>query len=622
MALLQISEPTPKKNQQQRFAVGIDLGTTNSLIATLHNQQPTLFRDSKNSALLPSVVRYQTDAAPEVGEAAQQQAANDPANTIVSVKRLMGRSSNDMIRLAGQLPYHFVGDNQNMPKIATAAGDISPVQVSADILRALKQRAESASQKTIEGAVITVPAYFDDAQRQATKDAALLAGLPVLRLLSEPTAAAIAYGLDQQETGLHLIYDLGGGTFDVSLLRLHQGIFEVIATGGDSALGGDDMDHVIAEWILTQAHWKQPLTLHEQRALLTLARHLKEQLSGINTINVEWKHWSGQLTRQTYEQLITPLIEKTLKICRNVLKDCHLSADEINAVILVGGATRTPLLQQQLTTLFHKTPLSHLNPDEVVAIGAAIQANILIGNQANQNLLLLDVLPLSLGLETMGGLTEKIIERNTPIPATQSQQFTTYKDNQTAMVIHVVQGERELVQDCRSLARFELTGIPPMKAGAARIEVIFQVDADGLLSVSAKELSTQISTKIEIKPSYGLTESEVKQMLEAAYKHAKTDIALRELTSKQVEAQQLLDVLTQALAEDGKKYLDADEEAELNQAMHQLQDLIHSTDLAALHQAIEQVDQASQVFARRRMDATLKTALVGKTIEDISDANN
>lgn len=617
MALLQISEPNQSKiKHEQRFAVGIDLGTTNSLIAAVMNNSTEVFLDEEDKALLPSVVQYKKNKV-IVGEQAQAAATKDPYNTISSVKRLMGRSANEVNRLAGKLLYEFIGDENSMSKILTVAGAMSPVQVSAEILKVLKARAEKSTGKTIEGAVITVPAYFDDAQRQATKDAGKLAGLNVLRLLNEPTAAAVAYGLDRGEEGIHIIYDLGGGTFDLSILRLHKGIFEVIATGGDSALGGDDIDHVIAHWILQQAHWTEELSAKDQRHLLMFARQIKESLSIENKINIAWKTWRGELTRQQFDLLLVPILEKTLKICQNVLHDAKINLNEIQAIVLVGGATRIPLLREKVGELFKQSPLTDIDPDQVVAIGAAIQADILIGNQANKNLLLLDVLPLSLGLEMMGGLTEKIIERNTPIPVTRSQQFTTYKDGQTGMIIHVVQGERELVQDCRSLAKFELKDIPPMKAGAARIQVIFQVDADGLLNVSATELSTGVTVQVDIKPSYGLTDEEVSEMLKNAYAHAEVDMEARELKEKQVAASQLIEMLSNALAEDGKKYLSAAEEKKLREKMRELALINESQDRLAIMRVTEELDALSQTFAERRMEGNLKAALLGKNIEEV-----
>lgn len=622
MSLLQISEPKQNHDEpSKRFAVGIDLGTTNSLIASALEEKVKVYTDDEGNALLPSVAAYKQDGSIQIGEKARKMAADDPYNTIASVKRLMGRSVKDLVKLSGQLPYQLTDSQENMPKIITCQGLLSPVQVSADILTALKQRAEKKENRVIEGAVVTVPAYFDDAQRQATKDAVKLAGLPLLRLLSEPTAAAIAYGLDAGAKGIHVIYDLGGGTFDLSILKLNKGVFEVMGTGGDSALGGDDIDHLIANWILSSYSFSA-MTAEQHRELLMLSRALKERLTTELKVEVFFQGWHGVLTREEFNQLILPLVDKTLSLAEQVLREAGLSFSQIDAVVLVGGVTRIPFIREKIEKLFGQSPLSNIDPDRVVAIGAAIQANILIGNHSNENLLLLDVLPLSLGLETMGGLTEKIIERNTPIPVSRSQQFTTYQDDQIGMVIHVVQGERELVKDCRSLAKFELTGIPPMKAGAARIEVLFQVDADGLLSVSAKELSTQKVSHIEVKPSYGLTDKEISEMLNAAYAHAEEDAQMKELMQKKVDANQLIDMLSIALKEDGKQFLSDTEYALLGEKIKALKKTTEGQDRHAISAAIEELDKASEVFAHKRMEATLKKALIGKNIKEIDHAKD
>ncbi|RMD71718.1 MAG: Fe-S protein assembly chaperone HscA [Gammaproteobacteria bacterium] len=624
MALLQISEPgqTPAPHQRKR-AVGIDLGTTHSLVAAVRNGVAETLPDEAGRHLLPSVVHYPERGAPLVGDEALARAEEDPLNTIASVKRLMGRGIGDVAQLGRRLPYRL-REEGGMLRIATAAGEVTPVEVSAEILKALKSRAEATLGGELDGAVITVPAYFDDAQRQATKDAARLAGLKVLRLLNEPTAAAVAYGLDREAEGIHGVFDLGGGTFDVSILRLHQGVFEVMATGGDTALGGDDMDRAIARWIMEQAGIEAGGE-HLLRRLMKIARAAKEALTGQESVPIsvtleDGRAWKGVLDRQTFDALIDPLIDRALQIVRRTLKDAGLSPREVMDVVMVGGATRIPRVRERVAALFGREPLVDIDPDRVVAIGAAIQADILAGNKPESEMLLLDVLPLSLGIETMGGLVEPILPRNTPIPATRAQDFTTFKEGQTAMAIHVVQGERELVQDNRSLARFELRGIPPMAAGAARIRVTFQVDADGLLSVTAQELTTGVESHVEVKPSYGLSEEAIERMLKEAMAHAREDMDARNLKEQQVEAQQVLEALRSAMEADGH-LLKEGERRDIEKAIEGLEETLRGEDWKAIKRAIQELDRASQSFVQRRMDESLKKALAGHKLEALqSDA--
>ncbi|MDG1579949.1 Fe-S protein assembly chaperone HscA [Pseudomonas sp. GOM6] len=621
MALLQIAEPgqSPQPHQR-RLAVGIDLGTTNSLVAAVRSGLSEPLADAAGQVILPSVVRYHADRV-EIGLSAKAAAAQDPLNTVSSVKRLMGRGLSDVKQLGEQLPYRFAEGESHMPFIETVQGAKSPVEVSADILRELRLRAEGVLGGELVGAVITVPAYFDDAQRQATKDAARLAGLSVLRLLNEPTAAAVAYGLDKGAEGVVAIYDLGGGTFDISILRLSRGVFEVLATGGDSALGGDDFDHAIAGWIIEQAGLSSDLDPAAQRSLLQAACVAKEALTAGDEVQVVYGGWSGRLTRGHFESLIEPMIARSLKACRRAVRDADIELDEVEAVVMVGGSTRVPRVRQAVAELFGREPLTDIDPDQVVAIGAAIQADTLAGNQRGdgEELLLLDVIPLSLGLETMGGLMEKIIPRNTTIPVARAQDFTTYRDGQTALAVHVLQGERELIKDCRSLARFELRGIPPMVAGAAKIRVTFQVDADGLLSVAARELGSGVEASIQVKPSYGLTDGEIARMLQDSFSNAGGDKAARALREQQVEAERLLEAVQSALDVDGERLLDSDERLAIQVAMDELRSLVAGDDSHAIEQQTKRLAQITDAFAARRMDASVKAALSGRRLNELEE---
>ncbi|MCP1641685.1 molecular chaperone HscA [Pseudomonas citronellolis] len=619
MVLLQIAEPgqTPQPHQR-RLAVGIDLGTTNSLVAAVRSGVAAPLADAEGRLILPSAVRYLADRV-EVGESVKRGASADPLNSIISVKRLMGRGLEDVKQLGGQLPYRFTQGESHMPFIETVQGPKSPVEVSAEILRSLRQRAEATLGGELVGAVITVPAYFDDAQRQATKDAARLAGLHVLRLLNEPTAAAVAYGLDKNAEGVVAIYDLGGGTFDISILRLTRGVFEVLATGGDSALGGDDFDHAIASWIIQQAGVSDDLDPGSQRQLLQAACAAKEALTLNESVEVAYGDWRGKLDRSQLDALIEPFVARSLKACRRAVRDSGIELEDIGAVVMVGGSTRVPRVRQAVGELFGREPLVDIDPDQVVAIGAAIQADALAGNKRGEELLLLDVIPLSLGLETMGGLMEKVIPRNTTIPVARAQEFTTYKDGQTAMMIHVLQGERELVKDCRSLARFELRGIPPMVAGAAKIRVSFQVDADGLLAVSAREMSSGVEASIQVKPSYGLTDGEIARMLQDSFQYAGDDMNARALREQQVEAERLLEAVRSALDADGERLLDADERLAIEASMDTLRELAAGSDTAAIEQQIKRLSQVTDAFAARRMDASVKAALAGRRLNEIEE---
>ena len=652
MALLQISEPGQSPEPHERkIAVGIDLGTTNSLVASVENAEAfaipiTLVSDGSElsesgaeSIMLPSAVRYtqsdstqsdstQSDSTQsdsgvdiQVGAAVKQNAARDAANSILSVKRFIGRSYQDVLDQKVDTPYHLTSDEEGALRLRAGGQLVSPVEVSAEILKTLIHQATISLNGDVAGAVITVPAYFDDGQRQATKEAAKLAGINVLRLLNEPTAAAIAYGLDQgleaSEAGRTIaVYDLGGGTFDISILRYHRGVFEVLSTGGDAALGGDDFDRLVADWVI-QESGHTPSDGAELRGLLDIACEAKEQISAQDNSQLTWQGWEGELSADQLSSLLTPLIKKTVQSCRRALRDAELERDDIDAVVMVGGSTRVPAVRDQISEYFQQPVLTDIDPDQVVVLGAARQADVLIGNATDTDMLLLDVIPLSLGIETMGGLVEKIIHRNTTIPVSKAQEFTTYKDSQTAMIIKVVQGERELVADNRPLAEFILRGIPPMVAGAAKIQVTFQVDADGLLNVSAQELSTGAMADIQVKPSFGLGDAEVTRMLRESYEHAEDDIQQRSLREHQVDAVRLADALDAAIAEDGDALLDAEERAVLESAVQQLRQTLNSGDVKSIQRDVENVSALSEAFAARRMNASIGKALSGQNIDEL-----
>jgi molecular chaperone HscA len=618
MALLQIAEPGQSTvPHEHRLAAGIDLGTTNSLIASVQSGNVSTLSDDQGRDILPSIVSYQADNI-LVGQTAQALSIEDAQNTITSAKRLIGRSLQDIQSKYPSLPYDFCGD-ENHPEIMTRQGAVNPVQVSAEILKSLNSRAQAALGGELTGVVITVPAHFDDAQRQSTKDAAKLAGISVLRLLNEPTAAAVAYGLDSGQEGVIAVYDLGGGTFDISILRLNKGVFEVLATGGDSALGGDDFDVALVDYFVEQAGLVRPLSPSLERQLMQQACYAKEQLTAKEQVDItisldDNSDWKTSLTKAQLNELIGSLVNKTLRACRRTLKDADITIDEVIEVVMVGGSTRVPLVRSEVEKHFNKKPLTSIDPDKVVAIGAAIQADVLVGNKPDSDMLLLDVTPLSLGLETMGGLVEKVIPRNTTIPVAKAQEFTTFKDGQTAMAVHVLQGERELVDDCRSLARFELRGIPAMTAGAAHIRVTFKVDADGLLSVSAMEKSSGVESSIEVKPSFGLDDNKISQMIKDSMSNAADDMQARMLKEQQVEASRVIESVQAALLADSK-LLTTDEVTVIESAIKSLAQVSQGQDIKSIENALDTLNDSTAVFAERRMDSSISQALAGQAVD-------
>lgn len=621
MALLQISEPGDLKPlHKHRLAAGIDLGTTNSLVATVRNGQVEALPDLEGRHLLPSVVHYGRthDEQPiiTVGHAARQMALSDPLNTVSSIKRLMGRSIKDISTKA--LPYSISAIENGIPILELPNDNVNPIQVSSYILRALARRASDALNGQLDGVVITVPAYFDDAQRQATKDAAKLAGLTVLRLINEPTAAAVAYGLDSKQEGIIAVYDLGGGTFDISILRLYKGVFEVLATCGDSILGGDDFDELLVDWIKQQSGLSQNRDPHLHQKITQLAIDAKIKLSKHNAARLAFNGWEGEITQKQFHKMLAPLVKRTIQVCRRAVRDANIQLEDIIDVIMVGGSTRIPYIQESVEHFFGKTPLTSIDPDRVVALGAAIQADILVGNKPDSEMLLLDVIPLSLGIETMGGLVEKIIPRNSTIPCTRAQEFTTFKDGQTTMMIHVLQGERETIENCRSLATFNLQNIPPMPAGSAHIKVTFQVDADGLLGVTAIEKKTGISSSIQVKPSYGLSETEISTMIHDSLNHAEQDLKIRKLMEQQVIASSVLESLKTAIEKDGELITESEFDR-INAAQHALEQamLQNSPELIEMH--IKKLDTVTQFFATRRINHSVKAALTGQRVEDIDN---
>ena len=628
MALLQISEPGQSTApHQHRLAAGIDLGTTNSLVASVKSGLPTVLEDSHGEAIFPSVVRYGEAGVTAIGKPAREQAAADPYNTISSVKRLIGLSAEDIAASSAGMMFRLHKTDSSVPRITTDAGPKTAIEVSADILKALRDRAEESLGGELGGVVVTVPAYFDDTQRQATKDAATLAGLNVYRLVNEPTAAAIAYGLDRQESDSTIaVYDLGGGTFDISILKLEKGVFEVLSTAGDTALGGDDIDQSVVNWFVGKHNIEVGDDAHLQRLLLDQARAVKHELSDSDRAEFELayqgKEFRVELTLDVFNGLVQELVDRTLKSCRNALRQAKLQKDKIDNVVMVGGSTRVPVIREVVSEFFGRDVLTDINPDEVVAIGAALQADVLAGNKPDSDMLLLDVIPLSLGIETHGGLVEQIIPRNTTIPVARAQEFTTFKDGQTAMALHVVQGERDLVRDCRSLGRFELRGFVPAVAGQARIQVMFQVDADGLLTVSAVEKTSDVHAEVQIKPSYGLLDSEIESMIRDSMTHAEQDVAARMLQEQRVEAERAVEALDAAMARDADEFLDAQEKQKILDAKAQVLQTGEATDAEAIKQALRELESVSEVYVSRRMNASVGESMTGKHIDSYEKQDN